>query len=458
MFMYSKKRNPREHCGAKRTGKVMLCLLLCTVMCGTLCLGVGADVPLSRVPMASNPLEWRRLSSNLSISLGQADLSLPCNALLGAPLDSGRTPLSFSIPDGLYPEATVGVSTSAKAHLLLEASSGVVLAQKNATARLPMASTTKIMTALIAIESLPLDTVIEIPTAAIGVEGSSIYLCEGEVLTLSDLLYALLLESANDAAAAIAITVGGDIAGFAEMMNHRATTLGLTDTHFVNPHGLDDDQHYTTAYDLALITKAALDNPTFRKIVSTQKATIPLHGNQGVRLLINHNKLLHMYDGCIGVKTGFTKKTGRCLVSAAERDGVTLIAVTLGCPDDWRDHTALLDYGFSVCESVTLIAPSDFIAPLWTVSGQKEYVMVENSSGLCMTLPRRRGDIHCVVELPRFAFAPLTRGQTVGRLVWVMTLNGQTVELGEVALVTTYDVPEIKYKVSLWERFLSLFD
>ena len=169
-------------------------------------------------------------------------------------------------------------------------------------------------------------------------EGSSVYLAQDEVLTLKELLYALLLESANDAAVAIAMAVDGSVDAFADRMNRYAAQLGLKDTHFVNPHGLDDDAHYTTARELALITRAALENPDFREIVSTQKTVIPLRGSEGVRLLLNHNRLLREYDGCIGVKTGFTKKTGRCLVSAAERDGVMLIAVTLGAPDDWNDH------------------------------------------------------------------------------------------------------------------------
>lgn len=431
MFMYAKKMyrqcalSGRSALYRKRI-RMAGCLFLCAVLCVSLCLSPAAD---------SHSQGWTK------------------------PIQSDRVEVSPTTAlSGLYPTAGEGVSTSAHAHLLMEASTGTVLAQKNAELRLPMASTTKIMTALVAIESMPLDSEITVSSLAVGVEGSSVYLAEGEVLTLSDLLYALLLESANDAASAIAIAVGGDIAGFADMMNRRAASLGLTDTHFVNPHGLDSEEHYTTAYDLAVIARTALENPTFREIVSTQKTTIPLHGNEGVRLLINHNKLLRMYEGCIGVKTGFTKKTGRCLVSAAERDGVTLIAVTLGCPDDWNDHEKLLDYGFSLCESVTLAAPEDYLAPLWVISGEKEYVMVGNDTGLTLTLPRERGEIRCVVELPRFAYAPLKQGQTVGRLVWLIQSDGHTVELGSVPLVARYGVTEVTYKESLWEKIQGLFD
>ena len=357
----------------------------------------------------------------------------------------------------LFGAAGVGVSTSANAHLLMEADSGAVLAQKNADERLPMASTTKIMTAYVAIRSLPLDTRVTVTEEAVGVEGSSVYLIKGEVLTLEELLYAMLLESANDAAAAIAVAVSGSVAAFADKMNQQAAALGLTNTHFVNPHGLDDEQHYTTAYELAVITRAALSDPVFRTIVSTRQKVIPLHGDEGVRLLLNHNKLLRLYDGCIGVKTGFTKHTGRCLVSAAERDGVTLIAVTLGCPDDWHDHASLLDYGFSLCESVQLCAPGDRIIPLWVESGTTEYVMTENRDGLTVTLPRGHGRIREVVEMPRFSFAPVTEEETVGRLVWLLETDGGTVRLGEMPLYAVSSAEEIEYRRSLWDKLRDRF-
>jgi D-alanyl-D-alanine carboxypeptidase/D-alanyl-D-alanine carboxypeptidase (penicillin-binding protein 5/6) len=306
------------------------------------------------------------------------------------------------------------------------------------------------MTALVAIEALPLDMDIVIPSEAVGIEGSSVYLCEGEILSLEELLYALLLSSANDAAVAIAIAVSGSVEAFAERMNQKAAHLGLTSTHFVNPHGLDHPDHYTTANELAIITRAALENPTFREICSTARKTIPLHGDEGVRLLINHNKLLSAYEGCIGVKTGFTKRTGRCLVSAAERDGVTLIAVTLGDPDDWRDHTALMDYGFAAYESLTLCEAGSFSHPLWLVSGVQEYVMVENSEGLTAVLRRDHGEITCTVELPRFTFAPIASGRIMGRLrFFERCADGSLRELGCVDLTACYDVAEVHYRHSV---------
>ena len=354
------------------------------------------------------------------------------------------------------PVALTGVS--AKGAVLMEADSGDIIFGQNENARLPMASTTKIMTALVALESLPVDTEVKITSRSVGVEGSSIYLCEGEILTLEQLLYALMLESANDAATAIAIAVSGSVEAFAEKMNTKAASLGLTDTHFVNPHGLDAEEHYTTAFELALVTRAALQNPLFREISATERKTIPLRGEEGVRLLLNHNKLLTSYEGCIGGKTGYTKKTGRCLVSAAEREGVTLIAVTLSAPDDWRDHTAMLDYGFGTYETIPLCDVGFFSAPLWLISGAQEYVMVENNEALSATLRVDHGDILCVVELPRFEFAPITAGQTVGYLRFFEACpDGTRKELGLIPLTTAYGVDSLTYKLTLWERMASLF-
>lgn len=235
---------------------------------------------------------------------------------------------------------------SAKSAVLYDPHSESFLYSKNADTRLPMASTTKIMTALVAIESASLEATVDISDDAIGTEGSSLYLKKGERMTMGDLLFGLMLRSANDAAAAIAYEISGSIEAFADKMNEKAESLGLTDTHFTNPHGLDDKEHYTTARELAIITGEALKNDTFLQIVSTKKQIITNSDGES-RLLINHNKLLNMYENTIGVKTGFTKKSGRCLVGAAERDGVRLITVTINAPDDWKDHIALFDYGFS---------------------------------------------------------------------------------------------------------------
>ena len=191
-----------------------------------------------------------------------------------------------------------------------------------------------------------LDKKVKIDSKAVGVEGSSIYLREGEKLSLSELVYGLMLNSGNDAAVAIACGVSGSVENFAKLMNVKAKEIGVKNTEFKNPNGLDEEGHYTTAYDLATITAYALKNEEFKKIVSTFQTTIPGSEEGTKRYLTNHNKLLKRMEGCIGVKTGFTKKSGRCLVSAAEREGVTLVAVTLNAPDDWNDHMNMMNYGF----------------------------------------------------------------------------------------------------------------
>lgn len=311
-------------------------------------------------------------------------------------------------------------SVSAKAAILIEAESGEIIFEKNADTRLPMASTTKIMTALVAIEHADISKTVSVSPLAVGVEGSSVYLYAEERLTLEDLLYAMMLESANDAATAIAIEVGGSVERFAEMMNEKAQALGLTDTHFENPHGLDGETHYTTAYELALITREALSNEKFKDICSTYKKTIPLNETQGVRLLINHNKLLRSYDGAIGVKTGFTKKSGRCLVSAADRNGLEFIAVTLGAPDDWKDHSAMLDYGFSLYEARTLCDTGSFSYVMPLSGGDVDHIMLENAQEITVILPRTASEIECVVELPQFCLAPIREGEEIGRLVYYL--------------------------------------
>ena len=246
-------------------------------------------------------------------------------------------------------------AVSARAAVVIDADTGETLFEQNADSRLPMASTTKIMTALVALGEGDLDRVYTVKPEYAAVEGSSMYLQAGERLSLQDTLYGLMLASGNDAAVAIAGECGG-MTAFVGKMNAKAAELGLTDTHFDNPNGLPSDTHYTTAHELAKITAAALKDPVFRQIVSTKSCTVSGHA------LSNHNRLLSMYDGAIGVKTGFTRAAGRCLVSAAERNGRTIIAVTLNDPNDWNDHREMLDAGFAQYSEVTLHKAGDTIA------------------------------------------------------------------------------------------------
>ncbi|MBQ2614022.1 MAG: D-alanyl-D-alanine carboxypeptidase [Clostridia bacterium] len=263
--------------------------------------------------------------------------------MTGRGLFSSLLCLFLLVPVGV--KAAPGVS--AKACVVLEPESGRVLYQKNAQTPMAMASTTKIMTALTAIEHSPIDVTITVSNTAAGVEGSSMYLQAGEKLTLEELLYGLMLASGNDAAVAIAEHFGG-VDAFVEMMNQKAKELGVKHTRFANPNGLPDENHYSTAEDMARLTAAALKNPDFARIVATKTYRIEGEGKAYPRVLTNHNKLLRMYEGCIGVKTGFTKAAGRCLVSAAQREDMTLICVTLHAPDDWNDHQTLYNHLFSV--------------------------------------------------------------------------------------------------------------
>lgn len=349
--------------------------------------------------------------------------------------------LLFSCPVCAQPNGdTVSLSASAisaQSAVLIDAHDGTVLFEKNARTKMGMASTTKIMTALVVADSCDLNVSVETDARAVGVEGSSIYLTAGERLTVEQLLYALLLASANDAAVALALHVCESVEAFADKMNEKANALGLKDTHFVNPHGLYDEAHYTTAYDLAIISKEALKNETVKKIASTYKTTIPLCNGEGTRVLVNHNKMLKLYDGAIGVKTGFTKKTGRTLVSAAERDGLRLIAVTLNAPSDWNDHTLMLDYGFENYTRMTFFKAGEFRYALGICGGKEEYAVLTNSNPIELTLKKEHGkENHTVETCSRFICAPINAEAELGRVVF--ECDGQTVSS---PLIAVCDIP-----------------
>ncbi len=255
---------------------------------------------------------------------------------------------------------------SAQCMIVLECASGRVLNEKNADLRRPMASTTKIATAITVIENVgDLDAVVQVPAVAQGVEGSSIYLKAGEKLKVIDLLYGLMLQSGNDCAVALAIITAGNVDEFARLMNETAKKAGANDTNFVNPHGLHDDRHYTTARDLAKITAYAMKNNVFRKIVSTQRYVAPWEGHDYDRVIVNKNKLLTSLDGADGVKTGYTKKAGRCLVASATRNGMSVIAVVLNCGPMFEDCKSLIQQAYSDYEMVNVYSE---LSPLVTAT------------------------------------------------------------------------------------------
>ena len=310
---------------------------------------------------------------------------------------------------------------SAQSAILMDADTGRVLYEKDANRRSLIASTTKIMTAVIILEQCDLAARVRISEEAVGVEGSSMYLKAGEILSVRELLYGLMLQSGNDAAVALAIYCGGTAEDFVELMNDKAARLDLEDTHFANPNGLDAPDNYSTASDMAKLTAYALENPEFRQIVSAKTITV------GERTLVNHNKLLWRYDGAIGVKTGYTKEAGRILVSAAERDGRTLIAVTFHAPSDWSDHAALLDYGFSAFASTVVLEAGQVAGSVPVLSGEKRAVDLKvGQEVLCALAEGETPEVR--VYAPQMVYAPVETGQEAGRAeIWIGgKLLGQT--------------------------------
>jgi len=324
----------------------------------------------------------------------------------------------FLLFSGFLPQKISALGISAKYACVIDAMSGNVLYEKNAYEKHSMASTTKIMTALVALENKPLSDIVTASAEAAGTEGSSIYLKQGEKITLEDLLYGLMLASGNDAAVAIAEHVGGDVDTFAKMMTEKAKSLGLKNTSFKNPNGLDEEGHYTTAYDLAIITKAALENEKFKEIVSTKTKNISNADESYMRTLSNHNKLLKLYPDCIGVKTGYTKKTGRCLVSAAERDGFRIIAVTLNAPDDWNDHMRMLDYAFSSYSAKPLIIKDMVLKtiPVSNGSSDRLELLADDNCFVTITGKDDLANINLKYKTPQKIDAPIKKGTIIGNV------------------------------------------
>ena len=337
--------------------------------------------------------------------------------------------VAFAIPAAAQEEAAAAPGVSAASAILIKADTGDILMEKNAYARMPMASTTKIMTALLVAERGNLEDTLVTTREMVTVEGSSMGLQAGDTVSYHDLLYGMLLASGNDAANTAAIAIGGSLTGFADLMNQKAAELGLTSTHFVTPSGLDDTDHYTTAYDLARLAAYAMENPDFAAAASSKTATLCYGNPPYKRTLSNHNKLLNRYEGCLGVKTGFTKKSGRCLVSCAERDGARLIAVTLSAPDDWNDHTALLDYGFSLLETVDLdiSLPEDSLP---VAGGDADRVRLQVLPQQLSLFNGESERLERKIYLPGFLYSPVEAGQVVGRIEYL--LDGQTVAAADI--------------------------
>ena len=351
--------------------------------------------------------------------------------------------LSLALIFAVKIPARAELAVSAKAAILMHADSGRVLYEKNADEHMLIASTTKIMTAIVVLEHCELDDLVEVDSRSAGIEGSSMYLKAGESYTVEDLLYGLLLVSGNDAASALALHVADSMEEFAELMNSKAAELGMTESSFKNAHGLDEEGHYSTARDMAKLAAYCMGNEDFARIAGTVSHTV------GEQTLVNHNRLLREYDGCLGLKTGYTMAAGRTLVTCAERDGARYVCVTLNDPDDWDDHKALYDWAFAnysfaevipagLSYEVPLISGAEMTAPAETEGAA--YALIKNGESFDMEL-----------ELPAFAFAPISEGERAGRAV--ACSDGQ--EIASVRIVYSEDVEvDRELKLTPGERFL----
>lgn len=331
------------------------------------------------------------------------------------------------------------VENSAASAVLMDAASGRVLYEKNAHEPRLIASITKLMTALVAVETTPdLSEVVTVQAEWLaGAEGSSIYLAAGDQLTLETLLYGMLLESGNDAAQVVACYCGGDLETFVGWMNDWAEQLGMTQSRFANPSGLNEEGHYSTAFDMALCAAACMENETIARIVATKSITL-----EG-RTFTNHNKLLSLCEGCVGLKTGYTELAGRTLVSCVERDGRRLIAVTLSDRNDWEDHIALYEYGFAAYQQQELCRAEETFRTLPVTGSLVRFVAVAPAATL--TYPLAEGEtITTQVELPEVIEAPVDRGGIAGQLSFY---------LGERKIGTTYLVYQQTVSSNLFTRW-----
>ena len=326
--------------------------------------------------------------------------------------------LILALTPGIHPKTgsvSVADASGGSGYAVIEVSSGRLLNGSNENLRLPMASTTKAMTALVVLENASLSDIVEIPPAAVGIEGSSVYLKKGERFTVEELLYALMLRSGNDAAVALAVHTSGSVEEFVRKMNERAALMGLKETKFVNPHGLHDENHYTTAYELALIAAEGLKNPHFKRIVSTKNIVIDGEGHEK-RYFANKNKILYNYEGATGVKTGFTRDSGRCLIASAERNGMEVVAVALNYYDYFELTARLMDEAFGNFEMKEVVSP-DTVYKKVPVTGNRKIKEAELRAEFSRKYPLKKDGsemVETVVEAVDSIRAPHSSGDDVG--------------------------------------------
>ncbi len=355
----------------------------------------------------------------------------------------------FFLPISAHAEP---IEISAKSAIVLEYGTGQVLYAKDADRRLPMASTTKIMTALLALEQGELTDRVQISTKAAHTEGSSMYLKPGQSLSLETLLYGLMLSSGNDAAVAIAEHISGSEAAFAEAMTKRAHELGCINTQFKNANGLPNTEHFTTAIELARIAGKAMEHPKFREIVGTKTAVREGHS------FSNHNKMLSLYEGATGIKTGYTKASGRTLVSAAKRNGIELICVTLQAPDDWSDHTKMLDLGFSKISLVPVAEKGEVCKTEPILNGIKNEAKLAFEDGFSLPVVQDK-TVETRISIDAPLHAPLQAGEIVGKAEVFL----DDVKMGEIPVCASEEIsamPSPKFftvLLKIFRRFTVLF-
>lgn len=349
----------------------------------------------------------------------------------------------------LVPANATVTTVSAKSAILINAVTGEILFEKNINEKLPMASTTKIMTALLALELGDTDEVVTVKEADVNVEGTSIGLKANDKITLGTLVAGMLLESGNDAANVTATAIGGSLNGFVKLMNEKATEIGMSQTSFQNPSGLPNDEHYSTAYDMARLAAYAIKNPAFREICSQKSMRVSYGSPEYERTFTNHNKLLNTVDGVFGVKTGFTKAAGRCLVSAARRGNVTLVAVTLNAPDDWNDHTKLYEIGFSVTEEMEAFLENEVEIPV--VGSDKRTITAKPSAKLAFSSADKNVETKIEIYHEKFLYPDVKKGDVVGK---IKVYSDASVLLCEAALVSCDEAKPKKSKVEQKQSFL----
>ena len=343
--------------------------------------------------------------------------------------------------DNILPNVT------ARSAVVMEARTGRVLYSRNMKARRFPASTTKAMTLIVALEKGNMDDVVTVSRRAAGTEGSTLWLEEGKKVRFGDLLYGIIMRSGNDGTVAVAEHVAGNVDAFARMMTEKAREIGAADTYFVNPHGLPDERHYTTAYDMALIASYGYRNPVFVDIVKTKEKTIPWGGDPA-DFWRNENQMLWLYDGANGVKTGYTDAAGRCLVAGAERDGIQLVAVVLDSIYMWNDSIAMLDYGFAHVKPLRMVNGGESFGNLSVLSGRRRQVPVRTASDIMVPVgDDGDGGYSKVVDLPKALHAPVEAGDVVGT-VRVM-YDGR--EVGSTDLVATESVEVKSFFVTLYQ-------